>query len=538
MRTAFGILSASILGFAAACGGDAGDPVDTTGGAALSAIPKLPSPTGTGALSPWGGGNPATWRPEAIVANASSAALNEAFALPNVVDATAAVPVKMKDFGFEEFGDGQVEAAPSFETWKGTTPPLVAVLVKFGDGHLEARMRFAAATDTSVVVRTVVDGVEKIVTLAAARSGSDLTATWNVPAELGWDSTFSKSVALVRPASQTDWFPLAFRIPTRLSRDLDATIPASLRTYADGHDILDHEDVGLSHPNSEPTVLGRLQHHTFRIPYTTAVHPDLHGVFFDENRQRIVKAVGQGFGFTPTTAPIKLQYLCFEGRNAAHEAAAPNGGVPSGAGWHEMDDKPAETLVNDLEDESIPMGSAWTPMPASDVPSGGFAFGLSEVATLRLLRPGEAFITPRSGTTLDANGASVRRANYHRVYAGSTKAKCIEVWQHPCTPTDDMSFTCATAPVEFDANAPTANGEHVFVLGDAPELGGWDPTRAVPLDGGPSAWHGVVSIRESVALQFKFIKKDAAGHVTFETGANRAFEVPVAPSARVSGTFR
>jgi hypothetical protein len=203
-----------------------------------------------------------------------------------------------------------------------------------------------------------------------------------------------------------------------------------------------------------------------------------------------------------------------------------------------MDGKPAETLVNDVEDSPIPMGSAWTPLAPSDLPSGSFAFGFSEVATLRWVRPGEAFVTPRSGMALDSHGALVRRANYHRVYAGQ-QARCIEVWQHPCTPNDAMDFTCATTPVDFVADqTQVAAGQQLFVVGNIPELGGWDPTHAIPLTGGPTTWRTTISLPQSVQLEFKLVKRDAAGNVFFESGANRTFEVPVAPAASTTGTFR
>ena len=89
---------------------EAGTDVAASASALMSRT--LPSPAGTGALSPWGGTDAAKWRPEAIIANASSALLNEGFALADVVDARAVVAIKMKSFGFEEFGDGQVEAGP------------------------------------------------------------------------------------------------------------------------------------------------------------------------------------------------------------------------------------------------------------------------------------------------------------------------------------------------------------------------------------------------------------------------------------------
>src|SRR3989442_13951675 len=53
-------------------------PVNTLPRAAVVVPPKLPTANGTGRLTPWGGPDPTRWRPEAIMANAASAALNEA----------------------------------------------------------------------------------------------------------------------------------------------------------------------------------------------------------------------------------------------------------------------------------------------------------------------------------------------------------------------------------------------------------------------------------------------------------------------------
>src|SRR5438067_5995341 len=55
-----------------------------------SGMPYLPAPGGSGALTPWGGTDPTRWRPEAIMANAASQALNEAWSRSGVTDAIVA----------------------------------------------------------------------------------------------------------------------------------------------------------------------------------------------------------------------------------------------------------------------------------------------------------------------------------------------------------------------------------------------------------------------------------------------------------------
>src|SRR5205823_4886368 len=79
MRVLTGALLACALG--ACVDAPADDPIGaaelTLGGSA--GIPVLPSPSGTGVLSPWGGTDPTRWRPEAILANGASAAMNDAW---------------------------------------------------------------------------------------------------------------------------------------------------------------------------------------------------------------------------------------------------------------------------------------------------------------------------------------------------------------------------------------------------------------------------------------------------------------------------
>lgn len=98
----------------------------------------------------------------------------------------------------------------------------------------------------------------------------------------------------------------------------------------------------------------------------------------------------------------------------------------------------------------------------------------------------------------------------------------------------------ATSVVTFKVeNATTTFGTNVYVVGDAAELGAWDAARAVKL--APTAyptWSGQVTLPRGKTLALKFIKRDDAGNTTWESGANRTFVVPNAPSADFSATWR
>ena len=97
-----------------------------------------------------------------------------------------------------------------------------------------------------------------------------------------------------------------------------------------------------------------------------------------------------------------------------------------------------------------------------------------------------------------------------------------------------------TSQVTFRAdNAVTTFGTNVFVVGDAPSLGAWNAANAVPL--APTAyptWTGTVTLPRGANVSFKFIKKDGAGNVTWESGDDRHFTVPNAATGATGGPFR
>lgn len=71
----------------------------------------------------------------------------------------------------------------------------------------------------------------------------------------------------------------------------------------------------------------------------------------------------------------------------------------------------------------------------------------------------------------------------------------------------------------------TSPGENVYVVGNIPELGDWDPDKAVDAFHNPNAsewwkWFLPVSVPANTSIEYKFIKKNGAT-VTWESGSNR-----------------
>jgi alpha-amylase len=81
----------------------------------------------------------------------------------------------------------------------------------------------------------------------------------------------------------------------------------------------------------------------------------------------------------------------------------------------------------------------------------------------------------------------------------------------------------AAVSATFNVNASTALGTNVYVVGSTPALGNWNPASAVPLSAsGYPIWSGQVTVPSGTTFQYKFIKKDSTGAVTWESIANRS----------------
>ncbi|WP_228982410.1 carbohydrate-binding module family 20 domain-containing protein [Streptomyces sp. DH12] len=103
----------------------------------------------------------------------------------------------------------------------------------------------------------------------------------------------------------------------------------------------------------------------------------------------------------------------------------------------------------------------------------------------------------------------------------------------------DPATDPVTAGAAFQVNATTVVGENIHVTGDHPALGGWNPAVAPKLD--PAAypvWKHTVSLPPGTTFSYKYVRKDAAGNVTWESGANRVATVPSGGTVTLSDTWR
>lgn len=102
----------------------------------------------------------------------------------------------------------------------------------------------------------------------------------------------------------------------------------------------------------------------------------------------------------------------------------------------------------------------------------------------------------------------------------------------PVTPTPTPTPPPGTLPVSFNVGGVTVgSGERVYVVGNASALAAWDTAQAVGLSqGGSGIWSGTVFLPASAGVEYKYIKKDSAGNVTWEANGNRIFTMPASGS--------
>src|SRR4051812_37771986 len=69
----------------------------------------------------------------------------------------------------------------------------------------------------------------------------------------------------------------------------------------------------------------------------------------------------------------------------------------------------------------------------------------------------------------------------------------------------------ARVPVQFSITADVGFGNSVFVVGDHPDLGGWDVTHGLKLRFTPgNVWTGEIAVQAGTDFQFRYVKRSTA----------------------------
>ena len=163
---------------------------------------------------------------------------------------------------------------------------------------------------------------------------------------------------------------------------------------------------------------------------------------------------------------------------------------------------------------------------------------------LELLNDGGAsaskgITTPFANTTLSdatGNNAGTVTTNASGYGVFPVGARSYAVWVPGGGTSGGGTGTTAVA---FNVNySGTVSGQDVYVLGSTAQLGAWNTANAIKLSGAAfPVWKGTINLTSGTSVDFKYIRKDAAGNVLYEGGSNRTF-VPTGTSQTRNDTWQ
>ncbi|KAH7084381.1 starch binding domain-containing protein [Paraphoma chrysanthemicola] len=89
----------------------------------------------------------------------------------------------------------------------------------------------------------------------------------------------------------------------------------------------------------------------------------------------------------------------------------------------------------------------------------------------------------------------------------------------------------ATVAVTFNSKTTTVVGQTIKIAGSISQLGSWNTANAPALSASAYTssnplWSTTINLPAGTSFEYKFIKVESSGSVTYESGANRAYTVP------------
>ncbi|MFB6706337.1 carbohydrate-binding module family 20 domain-containing protein [Streptomyces sp. NPDC056333] len=133
------------------------------------------------------------------------------------------------------------------------------------------------------------------------------------------------------------------------------------------------------------------------------------------------------------------------------------------------------------------------------------------------------------------NGVSVNGSGQFTATLGANTAVALQVGARTCSGGGTTDPGAGASGASFGVNAGTQLGQNIYVVGNQSALGNWNTGSALKLDPATyPVWKLDVSMPAGTSFEYKYIRKDASGAVTWESGANRTATVP--SSGKVSLT--
>ncbi|WP_435610967.1 carbohydrate-binding module family 20 domain-containing protein [Streptomyces sp. C10-9-1] len=157
--------------------------------------------------------------------------------------------------------------------------------------------------------------------------------------------------------------------------------------------------------------------------------------------------------------------------------------------------------------------------------------GSAFTRTFQTSLPSGAYCDVQSGRSVTVDGSG----RFTATLAAGT-AVALHAGARSCSGGTDPEPVAAAS---FAVNATTVWGQNIYVTGDRAELGGWNPDAALKLDPADyPVWKREVSLPAGTAFAYKYLRKDQAGNVTWESGANRTATVPAGGTLTLNDLWR
>lgn len=123
------------------------------------------------------------------------------------------------------------------------------------------------------------------------------------------------------------------------------------------------------------------------------------------------------------------------------------------------------------------------------------------------------------------NGVSVDGSGRFTATLGANTALALQVGARTCS--GGGTPNPGTSGASFGVNATTQPGQNIYVTGNQGALGNWNTGSAPKLDPATyPVWKLDVNLPAGTSFEYKYLRKDASGNVTWESGANRTATVP------------
>ncbi|MFF9527375.1 carbohydrate-binding module family 20 domain-containing protein [Streptomyces achromogenes] len=161
--------------------------------------------------------------------------------------------------------------------------------------------------------------------------------------------------------------------------------------------------------------------------------------------------------------------------------------------------------------------------------------GSTLTRTFQTSLPAGSYCDVQSG-----KGVTVDSSGRFTATLGANSALALHVGAKNCDTTVDPGPDPApTTGASFNVNATTQWGQDIYVVGSTSALGNWNPSNALKLD--PASypvWKLAQPLPAGTAFEYKYLRKDASGNVTWESGSNRTATVPAGGVATLNDTWR